>query len=316
MHLLALEKTAHLLQQILSSSVIPQVLLIFGREGFGQMEFAKSFASACSQGKSFLDFEAPSHPDVKILQLDEKGYHSMQAIKDLTCDAHIPPYQGKKKVFIIDEADKMQISTANALLKTLEEPALSTHFILITSSPSKMIGTIVSRCIKVLCTPLKKETLQRYLVETENIDQEKAESLALLAEGSLTLLKELLQTQDAIWKEAVFEVITCFHQMAKETLFEKLDLIDKSLDDQHHRAQECLFDLILKIFRDISILKIGSSKNLIFEKERDRLYKASLHINKDFDFLEKVWRDSYEGALSHVKLKTCLEVLLFRVYQE
>ena len=90
--------------------------------------------------------ERHTHPDVHFIEVGgERKMISVEQIRDLVNEATLRPYEGRNKVFIIDPADALSPGGSNSLLKTLEEPARDTHFILLTRSPDLLLPTIKSR---------------------------------------------------------------------------------------------------------------------------------------------------------------------------
>jgi hypothetical protein len=86
------------------------------------------------------------HPDVHFVEVaDDRKQISVDQIRDILSNAPMRPYEGRTKVFIIDPASALTGSGSNALLKTLEEPARDTSFILLTRSPDLLLPTIRSR---------------------------------------------------------------------------------------------------------------------------------------------------------------------------
>lgn len=87
-----------------------------------------------------------SHPDVRVVAVeDDRKLISVEQIRSMVADASFRPYEGRYKVFIVEQADAMSAGGANALLKTLEEPVPSTSFLLLTRSPELLLPTIRSR---------------------------------------------------------------------------------------------------------------------------------------------------------------------------
>lgn len=88
-----------------------------------------------------------THPDVHFVETGaDKKMISIDQIREIVSEATLRPYEGRSKVFIIDPADGLSPSGSNSLLKTLEEPARDTTFILLTRSPDLLLPTIKSRC--------------------------------------------------------------------------------------------------------------------------------------------------------------------------
>ena len=91
--------------------------------------------------------ERRMHPDVHFIEVTgERKMISVEQIREIVAAATMRPYEGRNKVFIIDPANALSVGGSNSLLKTLEEPASDTTFILLTRSPDLLLPTIRSRC--------------------------------------------------------------------------------------------------------------------------------------------------------------------------
>ena len=89
------------------------------------------------------------------------------SIRDLEKEANYRPYESKARFFIIDDADKMNDAASNALLKTLEEPQITTYIFLITSRPYALLTTILSRCQILRFAPISANEIKTHLLETK-----------------------------------------------------------------------------------------------------------------------------------------------------
>jgi DNA polymerase-3 subunit delta' len=132
---------------------------------------------SCSTCKRVVTFNAeppkvPKHPDVVLLErglypastlgsdaVESSTLNLPQIRKLVQTRVGFPPHEGRALVFIIRRADELNVNAANALLKTLEEPADKTHFILLTSRPHRLLDTIRSRTLAVRFAPLSDEVL-------------------------------------------------------------------------------------------------------------------------------------------------------------
>ncbi len=140
-------------------------------------------ADACGSCRACRRIAAGVHPDVTLLTPQEKTVITIEQIRDLSARAGMRPYEGAAKVWILDPADRMQEPAANAFLKTLEEPAGVSLFILVTASPSALLPTIQSRCQALRFEPLGEASLRRILEDAGRSPQEAA-SAAAMAGGS------------------------------------------------------------------------------------------------------------------------------------
>lgn len=152
----------------------PHALIFSGPEGVGKRTFALMLAKAlnCRQSDSadFCDscsqcrkVDAGTHPDVVSIGLeDEASEIKIAQIRDVLHVLELRPLEGVNKVFIVDPADAMNASAANALLKGLEEPPENSYFILLSSNPHSLMVTVRSRSQSYAFTPLTLDELRRF----------------------------------------------------------------------------------------------------------------------------------------------------------
>jgi DNA polymerase III delta prime subunit len=101
-----------------------------------------------------------THPDVHFVEAAaDKKLISIEQIRDIVSEATLRPYEGRNKVFVVDPADGLSVSGSNSLLKTLEEPARDTTFLLLTRSPDLLLPTIKSRSQHIYVGDLAARTL-------------------------------------------------------------------------------------------------------------------------------------------------------------
>jgi DNA polymerase III subunit delta' len=205
---------AELFRRMLNGGRVPHSLLMVGPEGVGKRQFAIELAcalvctqhvegegcgkcSACIRARSFDIPEVTDknkdefkrvflseHPDV-LTVVRYKQLILVDAIRDLEREAYFRPYEAKARVFIIDEADRFNDNAANALLKTLEEPAETSYIILISSRPDMLLQTIRSRCQVVRFSPVAEDEIGRFLMSERQMGAEDAALAARLARGSI-----------------------------------------------------------------------------------------------------------------------------------
>lgn len=124
------------------------------------------------------------HPDVFTLEPGDSGSIRIDDVRDLVDRAAYRPFEGKRRVVIIDEADALVVAAQNALLKTLEEPPSSSVFILVTSRPDVLLPTVRSRCPQLRFRGLTAEEIAGALVKRGRSATE-ARAVAATADGSL-----------------------------------------------------------------------------------------------------------------------------------
>jgi len=144
---------------------------------------ASEMADACGQCVACRKITAGNHPDVSELRPEEKTVITIDQIREMAARASLRAYEGRAKVWILDPADQMQEPAANAFLKTLEEPAGVSLFVLVTAAPRALLPTILSRCQEVRFDPLAEDHLREILAR-HGRPPEEAAAVAALAEGS------------------------------------------------------------------------------------------------------------------------------------
>ncbi|MFM1680648.1 DNA polymerase III subunit delta' [Aeromonas salmonicida] len=165
----------HALSQTAEAGRLGHAWLLLGDPGLGKEQLAERLArlhlcqqpdrgEPCGQCHSCQLFDKGHHPDLGTVTVDSKTI-GVEAIREICARLQNSAQLGRGKVVIIPDAERMTESAANALLKTLEEPAGDSLLLLIASQVSRLLPTILSRCHKHVCQlPTEGETV-RWLVE-------------------------------------------------------------------------------------------------------------------------------------------------------
>jgi DNA polymerase-3 subunit delta' len=196
------EKQIGILQKALTQKRIGHVYLFSGIPAVGKKTLAGEFAKAlncekedalhdsCGECLSCRKIKQGSHPDVFSVEA-EGQFIRINAIREIQEQMKFKPLEARWRVFVIDNADKMNDQAANALLKTLEEPPPANILILVTARPYSMPSTIISRCRHMRFNPLSNAAVAQYLIDRMGLDRHKALLLAGLSGGSLGHAVEL-----------------------------------------------------------------------------------------------------------------------------
>ncbi len=141
----------------------------------------------------------------------------INSIREIRKESSLTAFEGGKKVFIIIEAENLSDESANALLKTLEEPQEDTLLILTTSQPDNLLPTIISRCQHIRFGPLTVEEISSALQQRETIEPARAEFIAQLSHGSYSRALELTSTTlEERYAEAVEFLRTALYKPRQE----------------------------------------------------------------------------------------------------
>jgi len=139
---------------------------------------------ACGRCAACTRIARGVHPDVVIVEPGESGAIKIDQVRDVIDRAMYRPFEGRRRVVIIDQADALVPQAQNALLKTLEEPPSSSVFILVTSRPDVLLPTVRSRCPDLRFRPLAAADIATVLVARKHSESE-ARAVAATADGSV-----------------------------------------------------------------------------------------------------------------------------------
>jgi DNA polymerase-3 subunit delta' len=107
------------------------------------------FPDACGECAACVKIGRGVHPDVLLVEPGESGSIKIDQIRDIVDRSAFRPFEGRRRVVVVDGADSMVAAAQNALLKTLEEPTPSSVFVLVTARPDVLLPTVRSRCIRL-----------------------------------------------------------------------------------------------------------------------------------------------------------------------
>jgi len=185
-----------MLRNAVASRRLGAAFLFTGPEGVGRREVARALAKAvsCPEGGGRGDFcdtcsvcrriDSGNFPEV-IFYCPDEGTIKIEKIRELSKFLYFHPGEGTRRVIVIDGAEKLTPQAANSLLKILEEPPGGAIFILIAPGPEGLLPTIVSRCQRVLFSPLTGEAVAVYLETKRGMTPPEAGAIAAAAQGSL-----------------------------------------------------------------------------------------------------------------------------------
>ena len=145
--------------------------------------------SPCGHCEICRKIDAGIFPDLYFigLPLDDndkkKTEISITQIRDVIRVVSLPPYQGQFRVVVLEDADKLSLSAANALLKTMEEPPDNNVFVLLTSRAEAIPETIRSRCLLLEFTRTRPENITRLLFENHQLTDDNASNISKFADG-------------------------------------------------------------------------------------------------------------------------------------
>lgn len=185
------------LKRSMATGRLAHAYLFEGVEGCGKKATAIALIEAVFCGKgdgcglcsSCRKIRSMQHPDMHLIEPDGT-FIKIDQIRSLQKELAYRPFEAPKKACIIDGAERLNQAAGNALLKTLEEPTGNALIILVTSQPSGVLPTILSRCQRLVFHGLSEEMITSYLI-SKGVDHEPAHLSASLAGGSVKNAMEI-----------------------------------------------------------------------------------------------------------------------------
>ncbi len=244
---------------------ISHCYIFSGSEGTGRFLLAEKFAQAlvckekCACGKCIpcKQFSDKTSPDYKTIDLlSEKGKTktmiSVDQIREIVSDIYIKPSVFEKKIYIIKNADKMNVNAQNAILKSLEEPPSYVVFILIAENPEALLPTIISRGTMIDFSSLTDKSVKEILKNSYDI--ELPDMLLPLCMGSVSNAYKLAVSEEH--KEIRREILTSVCNFLKEkNIAAQLKLYENIL--KYEKEKEFIFSVINITLSDISKINMG-----------------------------------------------------------
>lgn len=318
------ERAIKILTKSQKENKISSSYIFVGSEGTGKkltaIEFTKAVnclnlnknLEACDNCHSCNEINKQYCPDLKIVETT-KGLIKIEQIREIRKEIELKPFRSKKKVYIIDKAEKMTLEASNCLLKTIEEPPYYAIIILICSKIDTILPTIVSRCQIVnfgLVTSLKiKEVL---LNKIDNLEKDKAEIISKLAQGSIgKAFKLSIDKEYFIRREEVLDYLSAISPgKYGSDIFAKVEKMISEID----RIEEIL-EIIKLWYRDILIIKNTGNQKYIINCDKLEIFgkKSQIYSQKMLidilDYLEQV----EEYLMKNVNKRLILERLFIKM---
>jgi len=291
------ERARDVLRRMLEQRRVPGALIFAGEEGVGKKLFALELAKALNcrapRGVEACDVcsacvriarlaQAGAETDSLIiwgeyqdvgLVRPEKRFITVDQARAIERETNFRPYEGRARVFIIEEADKMNPQAGNALLKTLEEAPPTAHLILLATRTASLLPTIRSRCQFIRFAPLTASEIEAYLVKHKQRAGAEARLAAQLAQGrlgrALSLnLDEYRQQRDAML--VVLEALAARPDRV-QLLRAAEDLSDAKRKDDYEPSLDALELLIHDAWR----LALNPQAEIVNEDIHERLTRLS-----------------------------------------
>lgn len=292
------------LQNAITMDKVSHAYILNGPDKSGKKMLAEAFAMTlqCEKKQKYPCLEchsckqAVSHnqPDIIYVQHEKPNTLSVDDIRSqLNRDIAVKPYSSPYKIYIVDEAEKMNVQAQNALLKTIEEPPAYAVILLLTNNANAFLPTIRSRCVTLNLKVVPDPVIRKYLMEQRGVPDYQADVCVAFAQGNVGKAIALASSED--FNELKSAAVQLMKRMKEIELYELTEAVKQI--SQFKLQINDYFDIMMIWYRDIL------------------LYKATLDVNdlifKDeiYDIKKQASKSSYNGiemildALEKAKLR-------------
>ena len=284
-------KVKNYLEVSIKNSKTSHSYMFVGIEGIGKKLIAKSFAKrllcfneqhdGCNC-KSCLEFDTQNHPDFEIIEPDGNSL-KIEQIRQLQRKIQEKPIISSKKIYIIDNADKMTIEAQNCLLKTLEEPPEFAILILIGSNESSFLDTIKSRCIILHFEQIENKDLKEFL--NKNFEIQVNDDVLKIFQGSIGKAVEL--------KDKIEEYAQIGNMLKQLNAKDMLSIV--TMAKPIYEAKEDIYPILEYI--NVELLELSK---------------------KDYKFTKciKIVENTKERLKNNSNFDMCIDNMLFNMWRE
>jgi DNA polymerase-3 subunit delta' len=225
-------RVRELLTRAIDRRALPQALLFDGADGVGKRVTAIAAAQAlncltpaggdaCGECAACRRIARGAHPDVVLLEPDESGSIKVDVVRERVIQqTAYRPFEGRWRVFVIDDADALVVNAQDALLKTLEEPSPGSVLILVTARPDALLPTVRSRCYRLRFGRLSERDVADVLRERHGFSERDARAASAIADGSVS---RALSSQEGDLAEAREAAARLLRAVARGRMPQRLD---------------------------------------------------------------------------------------------
>jgi len=325
-------RAVSLLQRSLEKGSLAHAYLFTGPPHVGKMTLAVNLAQAvncqtdeppCGECSSCQKIIRQKHADVQFTGLisafektesRSKTEIGIEQIRQIQHSASLPPFEGRYRVFIIDDAEFLSIEAANCLLKTLEEPFERVMFVLLAKNARTIPDTVVSRCQKLEFIPLSAVEIEKELVGCWSVEAQKAKLLARLCQGCIGWAISAAGDEELIRRyredrDIILDVMC--------RGYEERFAYAAQLATQFNKRREITLDILnlwIDLWRDLMLIKAGFAESIINIDIEERLGRiAEENDLYDIRYFIKNIQQAMQNLRRNANPRLVLEVLMMDI---
>lgn len=271
------------LQNAIATNKVSHAYIINGERSSGKEFIARVFAMAlqcenggvepCGECHSCKQALSNNQPDIVYVSHEKPNTIGVEDIRaQINGDIVIKPYSSPRKIYIMNEGEKMTVQAQNALLKTLEEPPEYAVILILTTHVEALLRTILSRCVVLNMKPVPDALVKKYLMEELAVPDYKANICVAFARGNIGKAKLLASSEE--FEKVKDEAITLVKYINDMEVNEIVKAI-KKITEYKFDVNDYL-DILSAWYRDVLLFKATKDVNsLIFKEEIQQIMRVS-----------------------------------------
>lgn len=290
--------------QTLQCEKLPETIAAAGGDG--------SAVEPCMECHSCKQALGKNQPDIVYVRHEKPNTISVDDIRtQVNNDIVIKPYSSRYKIYIIDEAEKMNVQAQNALLKTIEEPPAYAIILLLTTNADTFLPTILSRCVTLSVKAVADEKIKKFLMSRYQVPDYQADVCTAFAQGNVGKAIQLAASDD--FNELKASVLQLIKRLKDIDLYEMGEAVKQI--GEYKLAINDYFDLMMIWYRDVLLFKAtGDVNGLIF---KDEVYDIKRQAEKSsYNGIEEILEALQKAKLrlnANVNFDLVIELLLLTI---
>lgn len=246
-----------------------------------------------------------NHPDIIYVTHEKPNTLSVEDIRtQLNEDIVLKPYGSRYKIYIVDEAEKMNVQAQNALLKTIEEPPAYAVILLLTTNADGFLPTILSRCVRLDLKPVNDEKIRSFLMKEKGVPDYQADICVAFAQGNVG--KAILLAGSENFSEMKKSAVQLMKRLRDIDLYELSQAV-KQITEYKLEIND-YFDLMMIWYRDVLLYKATADVNrLIFQDEVYSIKKEASHSS--YEGIERIL-ESLNKAKARIRANVNFELVI------
>lgn len=316
------EKIIEYFKNAITMDKVSHAYILNGADKSGKMMLAEAFAatlqcekggtSPCGECRSCKQAAGRNQPDIIYVTHEKPNTLGVEDIrKQLNDDIVLKPYSSRYKIYIVDEAEKMNVQAQNALLKTIEEPPAYAIILLLTTNADTFLPTILSRCVRLDLKAVADEKIRKFLMEEKQVPDYQADICVAFAQGNVGKAIQLAGSEK--FNEMKNSALQLIKRLKEIDLYEMTQAV-KQITEYKLEIND-YFDLMMIWYRDVLLYKATADANrLIFQ---DEIYNIKKEASKSsYEGIERILaalEKAKQRLRANVNFELVMELLLLTI---